>query len=315
MTQLSAPTTIDHSLCPSTGWARVADFAQLAKLRITAMVAATTWLGFVFGQQADEHLTFQIMASHPVGPMTLVAALLGASLSCMGAATLNQVRERDVDRLMHRTRQRPLPTGRVAATHAALFGVVLAATGVGLLAAFTNWIAASLAAFTVLSYVFIYTPMKRISSTCVLIGAVPGAIPPVIGYAAAASGIGPGAWAMFAIMMMWQVPHFLAIAWLYREDYGRAGMPMLPVVDPSGTSTFRQMLIGCLALLPLGLLPTMLGLCGMTYFIGALLAGLAFLAFGFALMAGRTAWHARAMFFASLVYLPLVLALMVIDRT
>lgn len=315
MTQLTASTPMDSQLCPSTGWARVADFAQLAKLRITLMVAATTWLGYAFGLRTDDQLTFHVHSMTTIGPVTLIAALLGASFSCMGAATLNQVRERDVDRLMHRTRNRPMPTGRVSVMHAALFGICLAVAGVTILAAFTNAIAASLAAFTIISYVFIYTPMKRMSSTCVLIGALPGAMPPMIGYAAAASGIGAGAWVMFAIMAMWQVPHFLAIAWLYREDYARANMPMLPVVDPSGASTFRQMLIGCLALLPLGLLPTVLGLCGITYFIGALLAGLVFLAFGFSLMAGRTAKHARAMFFASLVYLPVVLALMVIDRT
>jgi protoheme IX farnesyltransferase len=231
----------------------------------------------------------------------------------MGASTFNQVLERDTDAMMQRTLNRPLPAGRISVASAVLMGLLLSVLGVALLLAFSHPLAALLTAFTVLSYVFVYTPMKRVSSVCTIVGAVPGALPPVIGFAAATGRIGIEAWIMFAILFLWQLPHFLAIAWLYRDDYARAGLPMLPVVDPDLAATRRQILAGCLALLPLGLMPTLVGMCGAAYFVGALLAGLFFLGFGIALVIGRTRRHARALFFASLVYLPLVFALMLID--
>ena len=171
-----------------------------------------------------------------------------------------------------------------------------------------------LSAFTIFSYVTIYTPLKRVTTVSTLIGAIPGALPPVIGYAAATGAVEPAAWCMFAIMFMWQLPHFLAIAWMYREDYTRGGFVMLPVIEPDGRSTFRQMLIGCLAMLPLGLLPTLMGFTGMIYFVGALIAGVGFLATAVALVISPTNERARRVFFASLIYLPLVLALMMIDQ-
>lgn len=292
---------------------RAADLAQLLKLRITVMVVVTTWLGFAMGEHALTAAGFASVAGG-ASLLTLVATLVGTALCCMGASALNQVYERDIDARMVRTVNRPLPAGRIAPLPALLMGVALAATGVIVLAAGANVLAAGFAAFTVVSYAAVYTPMKRWTSTSVIVGAAPGALPPVIGYAAAADALGAGAVLMFAIMFCWQLPHFLAIAWLHRDDYARAKLPMLPVLDPTGAATFRQMTLGCVALLPLGLLPAVMGLAGVVYFVGAMLAGLGFLAAGVILMITRTRRHARLMFFASLIYLPVVFALMVIDR-
>jgi len=292
---------------------RLADLAVLTKVRITAMVAVTAWLGFAIGEQAA--VDAMVLPNTGGGSqLALFGAMIGAALSCMGASALNQVYERDTDAMMHRTKDRPLPSGRVTPLQGGLLGALLAAAGVGAIAITSNALAAGLAAFTVLSYVMVYTPMKRVTSTSTIIGAGPGALPPIIGYAAAAGALGIEAVAIFAIMFLWQLPHFLAIAWLYREDYARAGFPMLPVLDPTGGSTFRQMLLTCMALLPLGLLPTIIGMCGVAYFIVAFIAGAAFLACGVLLMIHRTSKYARIMFFASLIYLPLILAMMVIDR-
>lgn len=290
------------------------DFKQLTKVRITGMVAGTAWLGHLMAVRDGEAGLLGGAGAATGTSLSLLGAMLGSALACMGSSCLNQACERDTDSRMHRTRQRPLPTARVSVPAAFLLGATLATTGIVVLAATTTALAAALAAFTVLSYVLIYTPLKRVSSTSVIVGAVPGALPPIIGYAAAAGDIGPGAWAMFAIMFLWQIPHFLAIAWMYREDYARAGFPMLPTLDPTGESTFRHMLLTTMALLPLGLLPTVLGLCGPVYFVTALLAGAGFLAFAAALLIRKTTGHARAVFFASLVYLPVILAVMVIDR-
>jgi protoheme IX farnesyltransferase len=280
---------------------RLADYIELAKLRITAMVVVTTYIGFAMGATTSN-------------PLALAACLIGTALCCMGASCFNQAYERDTDALMHRTRNRPLPSGRILPLEAVMFGVGLSVLGVGLLAAMTTLTAAALAAFTIVSYAVIYTPLKRVTTLNTPIGAVPGALPPVIGYAAATGGVGPEAIAIWAIMFLWQLPHFLAIAWLYREDYARADMKMLPVVDPDGGSTFRQMLIGCMALVPVGLAPTTLGIAGRWYFLTALLCGVGFAAFAVALIMLRTRAAARAMFFASLVYLPVVLIAMMLDR-
>ncbi|MEX0778047.1 MAG: heme o synthase [Phycisphaeraceae bacterium] len=283
------------------------DLAELSKLRITVMVAVTAWLGYQLGV-ADAGA----MAS--ASWLLLTATLVGTAWSCIGASVFNQVMERDVDALMHRTRNRPLPAGRMAPRHALLYGLIAAAAGVTTLALFTTPLAAGLSAFTIAAYTFIYTPMKRTSPASTIVGAVPGALPPVIGYAAATNTVAAPALAVFAIMFLWQLPHFYAIAWLYREDYARAGMPMLPVLDPTGASTFRQMLLYCAILVPVGMLPTFVGVSGMLYGVGALVAGLTFMAFAVVLVRRRTRAAARAMFFASLVYLPAVLLLLCLDR-
>lgn len=294
-------------------WARLGDLYQLTKPRIAAMVVITAYVGFEVGRRALV-LGGPASGSAASGWGLVAATLTGTALSCMGASALNQVLERDVDARMPRTMGRPLPAGRLGVPLAAALGLLLAIAGVGLLAAYVNTLTAALAAFTVASYVLIYTPLKRVTHLCTAIGAVPGALPPVMGYAAATGELGLGAWLLFAILFLWQLPHFLAIAWLYRDDYAAGGMPMLPVIDPDGRATCRQILLECAALLPLGLMPTLAGLSGVVSFIGALAAGLVFLGFGVALVKGRTRRHARALFFASLVYLPVVYGLILFDR-
>lgn len=279
---------------------RRADYTALTKPRITLMVVITAAAGFALAPGVWSWLT-------------LLGTLFGTALSCMGASVLNQVIERETDGMMERTMSRPLPAGRIGASEAIWFGTALGLLGVALLALTTTWLAAALSAFTIVSYVLVYTPMKRYSPMALLVGAVPGAMPPMIGYAAVTGDLGAAAWLAFAIMFAWQVPHFLAIAWLYRDDYARAGFPMLPVLDPTGQRTFRQVLIGCLLLVPLGGLPTMLGISGVAYFFTALICGLGFLAFGVALVLrpGRT--QARRLFLVSLIYLPVVLTVMLVD--
>ena len=283
----------------------ISDLLQLAKLRITLMVVITAWIGLELGRRS-------LGLWEPQWILTLMT-LLGTALSCMGAGALNQVMEVDTDARMHRTRMRPIASGRMSLSMGTLVGLVWSVLGVGILWLGTHPLAAIVSAFTVISYVLVYTPMKRVSSLSTVIGAVPGALPPVIGYTAVAGRFGIEAWVVFAMMFLWQLPHFLAIAWLYREDYARAGFPMLPVLDGTGRSTFRQMLLGCVALLPVGLMPTMLDFSGKFYFFGALLCGLAFLGFAVALVIRPGPMQARSVFFASLVYLPAVLALLVMD--
>jgi protoheme IX farnesyltransferase len=281
------------------------DLMTLTKMRITLMVALTAFVGFA------------LAATDGPGAwswLRLAGTLVGTAVSCMGASVLNQVYERDTDGMMERTRQRPLPAGRVNPFVATLLGVLLSVLGVGILLATTHWLAAALSAATILSYVLIYTPLKRTTSLALIIGAAPGAAPPLIGYAAANGTLGAAAWLCFAIMFVWQVPHFLAIAWLYRDDYARTGMPMLPCIDaPDGRRTFRQVLISCLLLLPLGLAPAYVGVSGLIYLVSALICGLAFLGFGIRLFQQRTRAAARNLFIASLVYLPVILTVMLLD--
>lgn len=285
------------------------DYKTLTKPSITRMVVITAAVGFVFG---SSDATGRTIAHLPL--LTLLVAMVGTALSCMAASVFNQVIERDTDALMDRTKRRPVAAGRVAAKPAMWFGALLTVAGVGLLVAFGLYLAAALCAFTIASYALVYTPLKRTTSLSLLIGAVPGAIPPMIGYAAASNTLGPAAWLLFAIMFVWQVPHFLAIAWLYRDDYAKAKLAMLPVVDPTGLRTFRQTLIGCLLLLPLGILPSAIDVAGKWYFAAAMICGLGFLAFGVLLVLKPTRTNARRLFLASLVYLPVVLTVMLIDR-
>lgn len=280
------------------------DYKTLTKPSITRMVVITAAIGFVFG--VSNNVAFPWL--------TLIIAMVGTALSCMAASVFNQVIERDTDALMDRTKNRPVAAGRIAPKPAMMFGALLTAAGVGLLAAFSLYLAAALCAFTIASYALLYTPLKKHTSLSLLIGAVPGAVPPMIGYAAASKDLGPAAWLLFAIMFVWQVPHFLAIAWLYREDYAKAKLAMLPVVDPTGLRTFRQTLIGCLLLLPLGIMPSAMNVAGKWYFVAAMLCGLGFLAFGVLLVLKPTRVNARRLFLASLVYLPVVLTVMLIDR-
>lgn len=289
---------------PAKGLAKCSDLLAMTKPRITAMVAFTAYVGFALG---CEH-------GAGAGPsFTALATVLGTALSCMSASVFNQVLERDVDARMHRTCNRPLPRSRLSILEAIWWGAMLGVLGVSSLAVTVGALPAAIALFTILTYVLVYTPLKRVTSVATIIGAVPGALPPVIGYAAAAGTLDFRAWLLFAILFLWQLPHFLAIAWLYRDDYARAGIAVLPVLDPSGESTFRQILLGCLALLPLGMLPTMLGISGTLYLAGSLAAGLAFLGSAVALVLCPTERCARAMFIVSLVYLPVVYTLTLVD--
>jgi heme o synthase len=259
-------------------------------------------------------------ASTAVPPSTsvwlavLFHTLLGTALVAGGTSALNQVAERDVDALMRRTQGRPLPAGRLSPVAATVFAWTIAVAGLAELAAFVNGATALLAAATLVSYVYAYTPLKRRTTLATLVGAVPGALPIVGGWAAAGAPLDVRAGALFGLMFLWQIPHFLALAWMYREDYERAGLMMLSVGDEDG-ATFRQATLNAAALLPVGLVPFVLGMAGAVYFAGALVLSLGL--FALALVAARapSATSARRLFLATLVYLPAILSLMAANRT
>jgi len=283
-------------------WRRLGDYLALTKPRVVAMVLVTTAVGCHLGS-----------AGSPLVPR-LLYTLAGTALAAGGTLALNQYMERDVDAQMDRTRHRPLPEGRVHPGEALVLGCVLLVAGVGVLALAVEPLAAFVTAAIAITYLFAYTPLKRVSSLCSLVGAVPGALPPVAGWAAARGTLGPEPWILFAIMFLWQIPHTLAIGRLYRDDYARAGVRVLPVVDRDGRTTGLQAVCNCLALLPVALLPTVVGLAGATYFLIALVLGLAFLwsAVGFA--RGDSTAAARRLLSTSLVYLPVLLAVMALDK-
>ena len=281
---------------------RMADLVELTKPRITLMVVATAGIGL-------------LLASGGRVPMAMVLhALVGTGLVAAGSAALNHVLERDIDALMRRTANRPLPAGRMNPDLALTLGVGLAVAGLVELTLGVNLLTALLGAAALAGYVFVYTPLKKISPLATVVGAVPGAIPPMMGWVAVTESLDPGAWVLFAILFLWQLPHFLAIAWMCREDYARAGLPMLPVIHPDGRSTARQMVLYGAALLPVSLLPSMLGLTGSAYFLGAMGLGLFFLAMCVAFAVSLSALAARRVLLTSVLYLPAVLAVMVLDR-
>jgi len=280
---------------------RLSAFVALTKPRIAVMVLVTVATGFLLGARGASH------------PSTLLATMVGTGLVAAGASTLNQLLERVTDARMRRTARRPLPTGRVTPVEAAWFGLGLSAVGLVLLAVFANLLAASVAWATLVLYAFVYTPLKRLTTLNTAIGAVPGALPPVIGWAAATGRLGPEAWALFLIVFLWQFPHFLAIAWVHRADYARGGHRMLPSIDPDGHLTGRQAAVHALALVPAGLLPCTVGLAGPVYFVGALLMGLFYLAYAVRFWANVSDRTARALMWASFVYLPCVLLLLLLN--
>ena len=282
---------------------RMADYTALAKPRLNLLVVGSAVAGYVMagGNTAD-------IAT--LGWMTA-----GTGLVAGGASAFNQLMERRRDGMMRRTRTRPLPDGRLGAGDALVFGGLLSLSGLLILALGVNLLATAVAFATLATYAVVYTPLKPVTSFATVIGAVPGALPPVIGWAAAAVGLSQGAWILFGIVFLWQLPHFLAIAWIYREDYARAGFPMLPVVEPDGRSTARHAVTYTAALLPFALAPTLAGLSGVVYFTGALVLTLAFLATSIRFAMTRTIADARRLFFASILYLPLLWVLMIVDRT
>jgi protoheme IX farnesyltransferase len=283
-------------------WRRLGDYLALTKPRVVAMVLVTTAVGFHLGS-----------AGSPL-VLRLLYTLAGTALAAGGTLALNQYMERDVDAQMDRTRHRPLPEGRVHPGEALVLGCVLLVAGVGVLALAVEPLAAVVTAAIAITYLFAYTPLKRVSSLCSLVGAVPGALPPVAGWAAARGTLGPEPWILFAIMFLWQIPHTLAIGRLYRDDYARAGIRVLPVVDRDGRTTGLQAVTNCLALLPVALLPTLVGLAGVAYFVIALVLGLTFLWTAIGLARGGSTADARRLLFASLVYLPVLLAVMAFDK-
>ena len=281
---------------------RWADLVELSKPRITGLIMLTAAVGYRLGAPSG----FDI---------GLLPLLIGTALTSSGAAALNQYLERDIDARMRRTESRPLPAGRVRPLDALTVGLLLSLAGLVLLLLTLPPLAGAVALATSGSYLFAYTPLKVRTSLATIIGAVPGALPPVGGWAAATGRIEPGAVVLFAIVFLWQIPHFLAIAWMHREDYARGGIRMLPVVDPSGTSTARQTALSALALLPVSLVPAAIGMAGNLYLAGALvLGGLMTLAsLDFARAPG--AERARRLLLASVVYLPLLWILLLVDST
>lgn len=277
--------------------ARAADFLALTKPRLNLLVVATTLAGYYLGAERFD-------------PGLLTSTVVGTALVAGGAAAFNQISERDTDALMRRTRTRPLPGGRMRVVTAVWFALALSLGGLALLAVGANRLAAGVAAATLLSYALVYTPLKSKTSLSTLVGGVPGGLPAMIGWAAATNTLSAEAWVLFAIVFLWQMPHFLAIAWLCREDYARAGLPMLPVVEPDGRSTGRQVVLYASVLVPVSLAPTLVGLAGRVYFGGALILGLIFLGFAVQFARQRTNDTARRLFLGSISYLPLLWGLM-----
>ncbi|MBM4262618.1 MAG: protoheme IX farnesyltransferase [Deltaproteobacteria bacterium] len=281
---------------------RVADFFELTKPRVVLMILITAFVGFYVGSGEVPNY------------LRLLQMLFGVALAAGGTLALNQFMERQTDALMERTRRRPVPDGRIAAREALWFGVAVALAGLVYLWLAVSLLSALVTAFITLSYLVLYTPMKPRSSLCMLVGAVPGALPPVIGWVAARDSLDVSAWVLFAIMFLWQVPHTLAIARLYCEDYAKAGIQFLPVIEPEGSSTSRQIVSHTAALLVVSLLPTLLGVAGPIYFVVAFALGVGFLVYGIRLVLDSTLRRARHLLFASLIYLPVSLLVMALDR-
>jgi len=288
-------------LTPSASLAALSrDYLELSKARIVLMVLITTAAGYLVGAPS-------------IAPLILFNTLLGTALVAAGTNALNQYVEREHDAKMNRTRLRPLPDGRIAPRAALVYSAAIAVAGTLWLGFSVNWLTASLGGLTLASYIFIYTPLKRLSTLCTIVGAVPGAIPPLMGWAAATGSISAGGWILFAILFFWQLPHFMAISWIYREDYGRAGFSILSVRDADGAATARAAVLYSLALLGVSVLPALLGLAGVAYVIGAVLAGFVLLAASIAFFFERSNRTARRLFMISNLYLMTVMVLLVVS--
>ncbi|MGI9070645.1 MAG: heme o synthase [Bryobacteraceae bacterium] len=280
---------------------KVQDYIDLTKPRITWLILMSTAVGYYFGHRGQWSL------------WSLLHTMVGTALVASGTAALNQWYEREADRHMRRTQMRPLPSGRLSAGQALWFGIALALMG-GLELGFgVNWLASGLCISTLMIYLFLYTPLKQKTWWSTTVGAFPGAMPPLIGYAAAGNRLSPEAWVLYVILFLWQFPHFYAIAWMYRDDYARAGIQMLPVVEPDGESTARQILLYSVLLIPISLLPNWVGMTGTLYAVGAIAMGLVFLYSGVRVSFDRTKARARKVLLASVLYLPVLYCLMVLD--
>jgi protoheme IX farnesyltransferase len=276
------------------------DYLELSKSRIVFMVVITTASGFLF-------------AAKHVDALLLLHALIGTALVAAGTNALNQYIERDHDAKMHRTRTRPLPAGRITPRAALLFSSAIAVIGTLYLGLLVNWLTAFLGAFTLTSYIFVYTPLKRMSTVCTIVGAIPGAVPPLMGWTAATDAIGAGGIIVFGILFLWQLPHFMAISWMYRDDYARGGFAMLSVRDEDGAAVARQAVLYSLALLGVSVLPWFFSLTGIAYFIGATICGAALLALSVRFFFDRGIRNARSLFMTSNLYLLTVMLLLVVD--
>jgi heme o synthase len=281
---------------------RMLDFVELAKPRLNLLVVASAMAGYAMG------------GGDTASVVRVLCTLVGTGLVAGGASAFNQLIEREPDRLMRRTRLRPIPDGRLQVRESLVFATATSLAGFLMLWAGVNLLAASVALATLVVYAAVYTPLKQRSSFATVIGAIPGALPPMIGWAAARDSLSLEAWVLFGIVFLWQMPHFLAIAWIYREDYARAGFPMLPVIEPDGRSTGRQAVLYAAALLPLSLVPTLLHMAGRTYFAGALGLTVLFLWLAIRFARTRAVPDARRLFVGSIIYLPLLWILMIAGR-
>lgn len=281
---------------------RVAAYFELTKPRIVAMILITTAAGFYLGAQGTPDY------------LVLLHTLIGTALAGGGTLALNQLIEREADALMVRTRTRPLPDGRLLPIDALMFGLTLTVCGLAYLAWASLWRSAFVTSLIVITYLFMYTPLKQRTSLCSIIGAVPGALPPLIGWAAVRGSLGIEAWILFTIMFLWQVPHSLAIGWLYREDFAKAKFCLLPVIDPNGKATGRQVVLNCALLFAVGFLPVLIGFAGMAYGIAAFGLGGLFLWYGINFARSCSSSAARQLLFASLIYLPAILTALALNR-
>jgi protoheme IX farnesyltransferase len=284
------------------------DYIALTKPRITWLILMSTGVGYFFGVQGALPGWF---GGHW---LTLLHTILGTGLIASGTAALNQWYERVADGKMRRTQARPLPSGRLNPGNALVFAIAISMAGFVELWFGANPLAALLGLITLLTYLFVYTPLKQRSPHSTTIGAIPGAMPPLIGFAAARGTLTWEAWILFAILFLWQFPHFYAIAWMYKDDYARAGIRMLPVVEPDGKSTARRILLYSVALIPISLMPKFFAMAGNIYLYGAFALGLAFLYYGLRIRTDRTRQQARRVLLASVVYLPVLFSLMLFDR-
>ena len=284
---------------------RMKNYIALTKPRITWLILMSTGVGYFFGLKRDWNGWLEL-------PL-LLHTLVGTALIASGTAALNQWYEREADGLMRRTASRPLPSGKMTANRALWFGIVLAVAGFTELAIAVNPLTGLLGALTLGGYLFVYTPLKQRSHLSTVIGALPGAMPPLMGYAASYGALNAESWTLFAILFVWQFPHFLAIAWMYRDDYARAGIRMLPVVEPDGMSTARQIVLYASTLIPVSLFPVLLRMSGRIYLVGALLLGFWFLYTGVRVAFDRTNVRARKVLLASVIYLPMIYGLMIFD--
>ena len=277
-------------------------YIDLTKPRITLLIAISTAVGYTYGIQTDFRW------------IVFLNAVLGASCMASGAAALNQWFERATDAKMERTKNRPLPAGSIHPSRALLFGILLSIGGLVELSIFVNFLAAGLGLATSLGYLFGYTPLKRVGPICTTVGALPGAMPPLIGFAAAAGHLTVQAWVLFSILFFWQFPHFHAIAWLYREDYEHADIKMLAVVKPNGKALSFEIIAALILLIPSTLVPTFVHMTGYIYFVAAILLNASFLFFGVQMCRSRTRVHARRLLLASVIYMPLLFAFLVFDN-